>query len=63
MRFHVTQEFALPRPGTTEAVEIGCTCRFIGHQCKTDELEPVGMLMAPDADCPLHGAQAVDAVN
>jgi hypothetical protein len=47
MRFHVTQKFALPRPGTTQAVEIGCTCRLIGHQCKTDELEPNGMLMAP----------------
>jgi hypothetical protein len=56
MRFHVIQKFTLPRPETTEAVEIGCTCRLIGHRCKTDELEPTGMLMAPDADCPLHGS-------
>lgn len=58
MRSHVIQESALPRPGTTEAIESGCTCRFIGHVSNTDELEPAGMLMIPDANCPLHGTAA-----
>lgn len=58
MRSHVFQESALPRPGTTEAIESGCTCRFIGHVSNTDELEPAGMLMIPDANCPLHGTAA-----
>ena len=44
----------LPEPGTTEAIELGCTCRLIAHQSATDEAEPAGMLTVPDANCPLH---------
>jgi hypothetical protein len=57
MRPHVTPTAAslLPEAGTTEAIERGCTCRSIGHWSATDELEPAGMLLVPDANCPLHG--------
>lgn len=58
MRPYVIQESALPRPGMTEAIESGCTCHFVGHVSNTDELEPAGMLMIPDANCPLHGTAA-----
>ena len=44
----------LPEPGTTEATEVGCTCRVIAHQSTTDEAEFVGMLTVPDSNCPLH---------
>ena len=44
----------LPDPGTTEVIELGCTCRVIAHQSATDEAEPAGMLTVPDANCPLH---------
>jgi hypothetical protein len=43
----------LPEPGTTEAIELGCTCRVIAHQFATDEAEPAGMLTVPDTNCPL----------
>jgi hypothetical protein len=58
MRIPATPDYALPRPGTAEAIELGCTCRLIGHQSNTEELEPAGMLLAPDANCPLHGTAA-----
>jgi hypothetical protein len=48
----------VPVPGTTEAVELGCTCQFIAHESATREREPAGMLIDPDPDCPLHGAAA-----
>ena len=44
----------LPDPGTTEAIEFGCTCRVIAHQSATDEAEPAEMLTVRDANCPLH---------
>jgi hypothetical protein len=50
---------SLPEPGTTEAIEPGCTCRSIGHSSATDEQEPAGMLMVPDPNCPLHGAAPI----
>ncbi len=46
---------SVPAPGTTEAVELGCTCRFIAHEAATPERELAGMLIDPDLDCPLHG--------
>ncbi len=55
MRLPPTQDYALPAPGTTEAIEQGCTCRLISHQSKTDEVEPAGLLVAPDPNCPVHG--------
>ncbi len=58
MRLPVTPEYSLPRPETAEAIELGCTCRLIGHESNTDELEPAGMLSAPDPNCPVHGAAA-----
>jgi hypothetical protein len=44
----------LPEPGTTEAIELGCTCHSITHSSATDEREPAGMSLVPDANCPLH---------
>jgi hypothetical protein len=44
----------VPEPGTTEAIELGCTCQVIGHQSALDEAEPSSMLTIPSADCPLH---------
>jgi hypothetical protein len=58
MRSSVTPDGALPKPGTAEAIELGCTCRVISHDSHTDEPEPAGMLAAPDANCPIHGAAA-----
>jgi hypothetical protein len=58
MRLPVTPDGALPKPGTAEAIALGCTCRVIGHESHTDEQEPAGMLAAPDANCPIHGAAA-----
>lgn len=60
MRAHATATAAslLPEPGTTEAIELGCTCNSIGHATATDEREPAGMLLVPDANCPLHGTAA-----
>ncbi len=58
MRLPSTQDYALPRPGTTEAIELGCTCRLIAHEAKADEAEPAGLLVAPDPSCPIHGTAA-----
>ncbi|MGY8665684.1 hypothetical protein Q3C01_25445 [Bradyrhizobium sp. UFLA05-109] len=58
MRIPATPDGALPKPGTAEAIALGCTCAVIAHDSKTDELEPSGMLAAPDANCPVHGAAA-----
>jgi hypothetical protein len=46
----------VPAPGTTEALELGCTCQFIAHESAAQEREPAGMLFDPDPNCPLHGA-------
>jgi hypothetical protein len=46
---------AVPAPGTTEALELGCTCHLIAHEVLTQEREPAGMLIDPDPNCPLHG--------
>ncbi len=45
----------VPAPGTSEAVEAGCTCQLIAHEAATQEREPAGMLADPDPNCPLHG--------
>jgi hypothetical protein len=45
----------IPSPGTTEAIELGCTCQIIAHESATQEREPAGMLIDPDPNCPLHG--------
>ena len=58
MRVSAMSDDSLPKPGTAEAIELGCTCRVIGHESHTDELEPAGMLAAPDASCPVHGSAA-----
>ena len=58
MRLPTTQDYSLPQPGTPEAIELGCTCRFIGHDAKLEEGGQVGMLIAPDANCPIHGSAA-----
>jgi hypothetical protein len=49
---------SFPQPGTTEAIELGCTCRIIGHDSATDEVEPAGLLLVPDPNCPLHATAA-----
>ena len=48
----------IPPSGTTEALELGCTCQFIAHESDTQEREPAGMLIDPDPNCPLHGTAA-----
>jgi len=45
----------IPSPGTTEALELGCTCQLIVHESTTQEREPAGRLIDPDPNCPLHG--------
>jgi hypothetical protein len=45
----------VPSPGTTEALELGCTCKIIAHESAGLEREPAGMLIDPDRNCPLHG--------
>ena len=45
----------IPPPGTTEALELGCTCQFIAHESDTQEREPAGMSIDPDPNCPLDG--------
>jgi hypothetical protein len=45
----------IPPPGTTEALELGCTCQFIAHESDTQERELAGMSIDPDPNCPLHG--------
>ena len=44
-----------PLPGTTEAIELGCTCQVITHETAVHEHEPSGGLIEPDPNCPLHG--------
>jgi hypothetical protein len=44
----------VPEPGTAEAIALGCTCRVIAHQAASEEAEPAGMLLVPDANCPIH---------
>jgi hypothetical protein len=44
----------LPAAGTTEALELGCTCQFIVHESAKEEKQPAGMLMDPHLNCPLH---------
>jgi hypothetical protein len=45
----------MPAPGTTEALELGCTCQIIAHESASLEREPAGLLIDPDPNCPLHG--------
>src|SRR6195256_2150057 len=40
----------IPPPGTTEALELGCTCQFIAHASDTQEREPPGMSIDPDSN-------------
>ena len=40
MRLSTIQDYFLPQPGTPEAIELGCTCRFIGHNAKLEEAGP-----------------------
>jgi hypothetical protein len=49
------QSNSVPPPGTTEALELGCTCQVIAHESATQQREPAGMLIDPDPNCPLHG--------
>lgn len=58
MRLPRTQDYSVPAPGTTEAVELGCTCRVIGHEARTDEAAPATIFAAPDANCLVHGSAA-----
>ena len=44
MRSPTIQDFSLPQPGTPEAIELGCTCRFIDHDAKLEEVGPAGMV-------------------
>ncbi len=44
-----------PLPGTTEAIELGCTCQVIAHEAAGHENEPAGVVVEPDPNCPLHG--------
>jgi hypothetical protein len=55
MRPNSQLDYSVPRPGTPEAIELGCTCRFIGHNAGLEESAPAGMLAAIDANCPVHG--------
>jgi len=50
-----TSTFLIPRPGTTEAMDLGCTCCSVVHESETNEKQPAGMLMDPNPNCPLHG--------
>jgi hypothetical protein len=50
-----------PAPGTTEALELGCTCQFIARDAASQEREPAGMLIEPDPNCPLHGTNGTPA--
>jgi hypothetical protein len=45
----------VPAPGTTEALELGCTCQIIAHESASLEREPAGLLIDPNPNCPLHG--------
>ena len=50
----------VPLPGTTEALELGCTCQFIAYESVIHEREPAGMLTDPDPNCPLHKQKSRD---
>jgi len=53
-----------PLPGTTAAIELGCTCQIIAHEAAVHENEPAGMMIEPDPNCPLHGTtQAAGAAS
>ena len=58
MRSSNLSDYSFPRPGTPEAIEMGCTCLVVSHDAKLDESAPSGMLAAPDANCPVHGNAA-----
>ena len=58
MRLNNPLDYALPQLGTPEAIELGCTCRVIGHNVKLEEAAPSSMLTSPDANCPVHGTAA-----
>jgi hypothetical protein len=58
MRSNTPLDYTLPPPGTPEAIELGCTCRLVTHDSKLEELAPSGMLVALDANCPVHGSAA-----
>jgi hypothetical protein len=58
MRLNNPLDYSLPPPGTPEAIELGCTCRVIGHDSKLEEAAPSGMLTASDTSCPVHGNAA-----
>lgn len=58
MRSNSPLDYSLPQPGTPEAIELGCTCRVVGHDAKLEEAAPSGMLAAPDPNCPVHGPSA-----
>ena len=58
MRSPTVQDYSLPQPGTPEAIELGCTCRFISHDAKLEEVGPTGMVITLDANCPIHGSTA-----
>jgi hypothetical protein len=45
----------VPAAGTTEALELGCTCQIIAHESASLEREPAGLLIDPNPNCPLHG--------
>ena len=51
----------VPSPGTSEALELGCTCKLIAHDFAGQEREPAGMLIEPDRNCPLHGTRRDDS--
>jgi hypothetical protein len=48
---------AVPPPGTTEALELGCTCHLIAHEVVTQEGEPAGILIDPDPIRIVHGME------
>lgn len=58
MRLNNPLDYSLPQPGTPEAIELGCTCRVVSHDAKLEEAAPSGMVVAPDANCPVHGSAA-----
>ena len=56
MRLANPLDYSLPQPGTPEAIELGCTCRVVSHDARLEEPAPSGMVIAPDANCPIHGS-------
>ena len=47
MRLNNPLDCALPQPGTPEAIELGCTCRVIGHDVKLEEAAPPACCRPP----------------